>query len=365
MSDTLRVGVLFGGESSEKEISLATGRYIYQLLDQSHFQGLPLFVDHLGQLWQLPDKLVIQNTTKDVEVRLEKEATKLRWEDLKEKVDVVFISLLGKYGEDGCIQGVLEILGIPYTGSGILASAMAMDKKVTRELLQYSGYQVPKGMVLSESEWNNSKVKSQNSKLKLKIQNEIKFPCVVKPTREGSSVGVVVSHIKEELEQAVNQALYFDREVLVEEYIKGKDFMCVVWGNDKQEAMLPTEVEFEDEIHTYESKYMPGGSQYFTPIRISEKLIGEIQKQATKIYGLLEMKGYGRIDGFVNDETIYISEIHTGTIMVPSSYVFHEVSRTKVELKGKSSAIPMTPKMWVVKIVEMGIEAHKNKKGLL
>ncbi|MBI3385336.1 D-alanine--D-alanine ligase [Candidatus Gottesmanbacteria bacterium] len=364
MSDNLRVGVLFGGKSSEKEISLATGRYIYQLLDQSQFQGLPLFIDQKGQLWQVPDKLVIQNTTKDIEARLGKEATKLPWEDLKGKVEVVFNSLLGKYGEDGCIQGLLEILGVPYTGSGILASAVSMDKKVTRELLKYKGFLVPKGFVVSDPVWR-SKVKSQKSKIQVKIQNEIGYPCVIKPTREGSSVGVVVSHKEEELKKVMEQALYFDREVLVEEYIKGKEFMCVVWGNDKPQAMLPTEVEFEGEIHTYESKYMPGGSQYFTPIRIAKKLIAEIQKQAVEIYSLLGMKGYGRIDGFARGETIYISEIHTGTIMVPSSYVFHEVSRTKVELKGKSSLIPMTPKMWVVKIVEMAIEAHKNKKGLL
>lgn len=365
MSENLRVGVLFGGESSEKEISLATGRYIYQLLDQSHFQGLPLFVDKKGQLWLIPDKLVIQNTTKDIEARLEKEATKLRWEDLKEKAEVVFNSLLGKYGEDGCIQGLLEILGITYTGSGILASAVAMNKKITRELLQYTGYKIPKGFVVIEKECRNSKSETLNSNLVIKIKKEIGYPCVVKPTREGSSVGVVVSHREEELEKAVNQALYFDREVLVEEFIGGREFMCVAWGNDKPQVMLPTEVEFKGEIHTYESKYMPGGSQYYTPIRVSDKLISEIQKQAAKIYHLLGMKGYGRIDGFVKDETIYISEIHTGTIMVPSSYVFHEVSRTKVELKGKNSSIPMTPKMWVVKIVEMAIEAHKNKKWLL
>lgn len=349
----LCIGVLFGGKSSEKEISLATGRYIYQLVDQSLFVPLPIFMDGKGGIWEIPDKLVIQNTTSDVERRLAKEAKKLQWEDLPKKVEVIFNALLGKYGEDGCVQGILELLNLPYTGSGILASALAMDKKVMRELLLYKGYKVPKGMVITKSED------------KKQITEKIGFPCVVKPTREGSSVGVVVSHSEKELEQAIEKSLFFDREVLIEEYIKGKEFMCVVWGNEQPQAMLPTEVVFTGEIHTYESKYMPGKAQYFTPIRVEKKIISEIQRQAVEIYKLLGILGYGRIDGFVKGEEIYIGEAHTGTIMVPSSYVFHEVSRTKVELKGKSSVVPMTPRLWVTKIIEMAQEAHQKKKGLL
>ncbi len=355
MADKQKIGVLFGGKSSEKEISLATGRYIYQLVEQNLFEPQAVFMSQSGEIWQIPDKLVIQNTTSDVERRLVNEGQKLRWEDLKEKTDVIFNALLGKYGEDGCIQGVLELLNIPYTGSGILACALAMDKKVMRELLQYKGYKVPKGIVI-----NVQKFKSLKS---LNVSKEIGFPCVVKPTREGSSVGVIVSHQEEELGRAIEKAFYFDNEVLVEEFVKGQEFMCVVWGNENPQAMLPTEVQFQGEIHTYESKYMPGGAQYFTPIRAEEKIVKEIQRQAVEIYKLLDMKGYGRVDGFVKEGQIYVGEAHTGTIMVPSSYVFHEVSRTKVNLKGGQT--PLTPKMWVTKIIEMAQKAHKNKKGLL
>lgn len=358
MEKKLKIGVLFGGKSSEKEISLATGRYIYQLLDQKKYEGVAVYMDQHGSIWQIPDKLIIQNTTSDVESRLKKDGKKLHFEDLKKLSDVIFIALLGKYGEDGAIQGILELLGIPYTGSGILASALGMDKKVVRELLNYLGFKTPKGFVIGENDL-------LNSNLYKKIQEEIQFPCVVKPTREGSSVGVVVSHKKEELSDAIKQALYFDREILIEEYISGKEFMCVVFGNENPEAMLPTEVVFQGEIHTYDSKYMPGGAQYFTPIRINNDLIEKIQKQAVEIYNLIGAKGYGRVDGFVRNDEIYIGEVHTGTIMVPSSYVFHEVSRTKIQLKGKGAAIPMTPKMFVARIIEMAIEAHNNKKGLL
>lgn len=349
----LRIAVLFGGKSSEKEISLATGRYIYQLVDQSLFDAIALFMDNKGDLWQIPDKLVIQNTTADVQRRVETEGKKLHWEDLAKQTDVIFNALLGKYGEDGCIQGILELVDVAYTGSGILASALAMDKKVMRELLQYKGYKMPRGMIVNRAQLTN-----------LKFKNEIGFPCVVKPTREGSSVGVFVSHSEKELVDAINKALFFDNDVLVEEYIKGKEFMCVVWGNEDPRAMLPTEVEFKGEIHTYESKYMPGGAQYYTPIRVNEKIVQEIQKQAVEIYKLIGVQGYGRVDGFVRGEEIFIGEAHTGTIMVPSSYVFHEVSRTKVDLKGVGKT-PLSPRMWVTKIIEMAVEAHKNKKGLL
>ena len=131
----LKVGVIFGGMSAENEVSLATGRYVYSLLDPQKFQGIPFYLDKNGVLWQVPDKLVIQNTIADVESRLEKEAQKIHFEDLKGKVDLVFNALLGKYGEDGCIQGVLELSRIPYTGSGILASALGMDKKTHKKML--------------------------------------------------------------------------------------------------------------------------------------------------------------------------------------------------------------------------------------
>lgn len=356
----MKIAVLFGGISAEKEISLATGRYIYQLLDQSRFIGTPVFLDQNGRIWHIPDKLVIQNTTRDIDLRLNKDAVQLKYEDLSQKFDVVFNALLGKFGEDGCIQGVLELIGVPYTGSGILSSALAMDKKVMRSILTAYGFLVPKATLIFKNDWliDQAKIISQ-------ITEEIGYPNVVKPTREGSSVGVYVAHKTDEIAKVIEQAFNFDNEVLVEEFINGREFMCVVFGNRNPRAMLPTEVEFEGEIHTYESKYMPGKSQYFTPIRVDDDVINQIQKQAVEIYEKIGLKGYGRVDGFVKNDKVYIGEVHTGTIMVPSSYVFHEVSRTKTELKGKSSSIPMTPRLWVTKIIEMAEEAHNNKKGLL
>lgn len=397
--DKLMVGVVFGGMSSECEISLATGRYVYSLLDPVKFIGVPIYLDKLGNLWQIPDKLVIQNTTADVDLRLEKEAKRFRFEELNQKVDLVFNALLGKYGEDGCIQGVFEVIGVPYTGSGILASALGMDKKMHKKLLSAAGFKVAKDITIDNSQLT---IDQGMSNLKSQISNEFGYPCVVKPTREGSSMGVSVVKSAEGLDVAFEYAFKYDTETLIEEYLHGLEFTCVVWGNENPSAMLPTEIVFEGDFFTYEGKYMPGKTQTITPARLKEEVIREIQRISVEVYELIGCVGYGRVDGFVVPRTsrrdedpgswsdngaekevpivnmtdlglssvdIYVTEPHTGTIMVPSSFVFQQASKFRIELDdkftGKKTSVPLTPRMLVTRIVEMAREAHQKKKGLL
>lgn len=379
MEEKLRVGVIFGGMSSECEVSLATGRYIYSLLDPTKFIGVPLYLDKLGNLWQVPDKLVIQNTTADVDLRLTKEATILKFEEIPGRVDAVFNALLGKYGEDGCIQGVFELIGIPYTGSGILASAVGMDKRIHKRMIAAAGYNVARDIIVQSEKGSNI------GNWKLEIENSFGFPCVIKPTREGSSMGVSVVKSEEGLDVAFEYAFKYDSAVLVEEYLRGIEFTCVVWGNDNPEAMLPTEIVFEGDFFTYEGKYMPGKTQTITPARVTQEVIETIRKISVDIYKLIGCVGYGRVDGFVVPKSreelpkihelpvdrvdIYVSEPHTGTIMVPSSFVFQQASKFRIELDdrftGKKISTPLTPRMLVGKIVEMALDAYKNKKGLL
>ena len=355
----LKVGVIFGGISSEREVSLATGRYVYSLLDPAKFEGIPLFMDGKGGIWQIPDRIVILNTTADVEAGLRRGAEKIQLEDLKERIDLVFIALLGKYGEDGCIQGILELLGIPYTGSGVLASAVGMNKRAHKELFRSEGILVARDLAVRKADWENNR-----SKIKDQISKIIGFPCVVKPTREGSSIGVSTAKDKRELERSVKEAFKWDSEILAEEYIEGEEFMCVVLGNEDPSAMLPSEVEFVGEIHTYESKYMPGKAKYHTPIRGSKENIKHIQELAVKVYRLTHCKGYGRVDGFLVGDKVYVSEPHTGTIMVPSSYVFQQAARHKAPLKG-GRRVPLSPRALVTKIIELALEVHEGKKGPL
>lgn len=358
-----KIGVVFGGKSSENEISLATGRYVFNLLDPARFDGVPLYMDKKGQIWELPIKLVLMNTTKDLEKRIKKEAKRIYLEDLPKVVDFMFIALLGKFGEDGAFQGILEILKIPYSGSGILASALGMHKGISKDLIEYKGYKTAKDVRVSKKDFQKN-----NKKIYEKIKNKLDYPVVVKPVMEGSSVGVSFVKDKSSLEKAMRSAFKWDDMVLVEEYLKGKEFMCVVIGNDEPVAMPPSEVEFSGDIFSYESKYMPGKARYYTPIRTTKEKIVEIQKTAVAVYNLIGAKGYGRVDGFLVDDDIYISEAHTGTIMVPSSYVFQQAAMQEVITKAKSGikgGEKLNPRKLITTIIDLGIDAHQKKKGTL
>lgn len=361
MKKKLKVGVIFGGKSAEREVSLATGRYVYQLLDPLLFQGFPLFMDSKGSIWLLPDKLVLLNKTSDIVLRLA-EAKRVKIEELKKIVDFVFIALLGKYGEDGCIQGVLELLKIPYTGSGVLASALAMDKKVQKRLFRFVGLETAEAVIVRKEELENPR------KIYQRVEKKLTYPLVVKPTREGSSIGVSVVKKKEKLLPALREAFKFDREALVEKYIRGLEFTCVVLGNWRPQALLPTEICLRGEFFTYEDKYMPGRTQIITPARLSQEKISLVRRTAEKVYRLLLCRGYGRVDGWVTEEKIIVGEPHTGTIMIPSSFVFQQAAQYKIETcwRGpKKTKIPLTPKMLITKIIRMGQEIHKRKRGPL
>lgn len=402
--EKLKVGVIFGGLSAENEVSLATGRYIYSLLDSTKYLGVPFYLDKKGQLWQVPDKLVIQNTTADVESRLEKEATATRFEELPEKVDLVFNALLGKYGEDGCIQGIFELLQIPYTGSGVLASALGMDKRMHKRVLAAAGFKVARDIIIQKSKISPP-AGGQNdiSKLKNEAAEKFGYPYVVKPTREGSSMGVSVVKSESGMDVALEYAFKYDRDVLAEEFLKGLEYTCVVWGNNEPKAMLPTEIVFEGDFFTYEGKYMPGRTQTITPARVPHDVLEEIQRTSVEVYKLIGCKGYGRVDGFVvpkaslkysdalsgpsaggdnsgltkpdlskrtlDQVDVYVTEPHTGTIMVPSSFVFQQASQFEITLDdkftGKKISTPLSPRMLVTQIIEMAQEAFINKKGLL
>ena len=364
-----RIGVLSGGCSSEKEVSLATGRYVLNLLDPREFQGIPLYMDWSGRLWKIPPKLVIMNTTKDLEQQLAAHATRVRYEELPEQVDLIFNALLGKFGEDGCIQGILEMLGVKYTGSGILSSAMTMNKRTVKRILESNGYFTAKDIIVTRDE------AGEFTALAKRVATEIKYPLIVKPVAEGSSVGV--SYVKDasELHTALEEAFRWDEEIIIEEFITGQEFMCVVFGLDEPTAMLPSEVEFTGPIFTYESKYMPGRAVYHTPVRTSPENIEKIRRLAVDTYSLFRIRGYGRVDGFLMpDGRVCVSELHTGTIMVPSSYVFQQASLQvlpggKSELPGKGfkgkGGGNFNPRTFISTVIDYAKLAHENKKGSL
>lgn len=354
MNHKLRIGVIFGGNSSEKEVSLAGGRHVYQHLDRSRFLPVAIFWDSQLRFWQIPETLVIRNTCKEVEENLEaKSAKRISFEELPQIIDLAFLVTHGKYGDDGCLQGVLEMLKIPYTGSGVLSAALGLSKKMQREIFKaVGGINFPDYLVITQDEWQKNP-----DEVRKKINNKFSYPIVTKPTREGSTIGVFLVKEEKDLEKGIAKALEYDTEVLIEKYLNGREFSCVVMGNDEPVALLPTETIYDSEIFTYDHKYLPGASKKITPIKIDEKIIKEIQKQAVKTFKALRCKGYARIDGFIEEGgKVLITDPNSAasTGMGPSSWTYHQAA-----LAG------MSVSQFLTKIIELALEAHQNKKGPL
>jgi D-alanine-D-alanine ligase len=251
-----------GGRSSEREISLESGRNIFNTLDRTRFEPVPYYMDAAGRLWEIGLPLVVQNTTKDIEDRLASDALRVPYEDLANRVDFVYLGLHGKYGEDGCFQGLLELLDVPYCGSGVLGSALGMDKYVQRELLRAAGIDVPRTVAVDSDEWARDP-----GEVTASVGETLGFPCVVKPSREGCSTALAVVRDADGLAAAVENAFAWDGRVLVEELLTGTEVTVVVMGNDEPVAYPPTETPPKGDFLTIEEKFLPGEGVNITPAR--------------------------------------------------------------------------------------------------
>jgi len=348
----LRVGVILGGMSSENEVSLNSGRNVFDNIDREIYEPVAVFMDHDGRLWILPWQLISQNTTVDIEEHLETKAQKVSYEQLRDEIDFAFIALHGKYGDDGCIQGVLELLGIPYTGSGVLASALGMDKDMQQKILRASGIEVPRSILVSEQEWSGNK----DGVIKRLIA-EFGLPLVTKPPREGSSVGVTIIRNEEELENGMNTALEWDNAVLIEEHLEGIEFSCIVMEEDgKPRPLALTEIVPQSEYFTYDDKYMPGRCRKFTPPRnIPPDVADHVTQEVIRAYTALGFRAYGRIDGFyLTDGRVLITDPNSSSGMAPSSFFFEQAAEAG-----------MLPSMIISRLIEVSLAIHKEKKGPL
>jgi D-alanine-D-alanine ligase len=348
----LKVGILFGGMSSEREVSLNSGRNVYDNLDKELYEGIPIFIDFQGRFWIIPWQLVSQNTTTDVSEHLEMEAKRIAYGDLKGEIDFAFISLHGKYGDDGCIQGLLELLGIPYTGPGILASALGMDKHIQQKILQYEGLSTPESMIIHEKEW-----REHREAVKKKLMTRFSFPFFTKPTREGSSVGVTCIRDEASLEEGIDEALKWDTAVLSEEFIDGIEFSCIVLEENGSAAPLDlTEIYPQSEYYTYDDKYMPGRCRKFTPPKnIPSDTVKKIKEEVIRAYHALGFRSYGRIDGFLaKDGRILITDPNSSSGMAPSSFFFEQ-----------AACAGMLPSMVISMLIQSALRIHQEKRGPL
>jgi D-alanine-D-alanine ligase len=279
MLATKKIGVLMGGLSAEREVSLQSGENVYRALLNRGYNAIKIFVDR-------DIDLVLRQTS----------------------VDVVFNALHGRYGEDGCIQGLLEILGIPYTGSGVLASSLAMHKVKAKELFRLHNLPTPPYYMLTRERFISLE----------EVHGAFGFPVVVKPANEGSSVGVSMAENLDELEGACEDALRFDDVVLVERFIAGKEVHVGVVGG---KAMGAIEIApRESRIFDYQAKYIPGHADFFLPARLSPERYRGILTQALRAHQALGCSGATRVNMIVSDlGNEYILEVNTVPGLTPNS----------------------------------------------
>ncbi len=346
----LRVGVILGGVSSEREVSLESGRNIFSKMDRKKFDPAPVFMDSRCAFWEIPIKLVMRNSTADIEIDLHEEAKPLPYEALKDRFDFICIGLHGKYGEDGTLQGLLELLRIPYSGSGVLGSALGMDKFTSRNVLAMSGIDVPKTVPVYRRAWDGN----ERAAILKRIETDIGFPCVVKPTREGCSTAVKKVVSPAGIPDALASAFEWDSVAVVEEFITGMEVTCGVLGNEEPRALTPSETIPTQDILSLEDKFLYGQGENKTPARVPEEMLRKIQDTAVRAYKVLGLRAYSRIDMFVCDERILVLEPNTLPGMTPSTVLFHQ-----------AAAEGLSQTDLISQIIEFSLEAHRTKKGPL
>ncbi len=335
----LRVGVLMGGRGGEKEVSFNSGRTVCDHLDSFRYLVIPIFQRSNGALYILPYRFLHRGKTSDFEQRLDTEAEKISWDSLKERIDFMYIAMHGRYAEDGTMQGFLEILGIPYFGSKVMASALGMDKTLQKEILKNNGISVPKGISIKPED---ILAFTQSPELLHKRITDagLSFPYFVKPHKEGSSLGITVVFNDSELQPALIKAATVDPQrpqaVLLEEYVKGMEFTCIILTDYKTKKYLPlppTEIVHERNTlyFDYEQKYMPGRSTKYTPARVPSEIIKKIQDICTHVTQILEIENISRIDGFVTPEgEIIIIDPNTFSGVAPSSFLFRQAAEVNM-----------------------------------
>lgn len=358
----LKVGVLFGGKSIEREVSFNSGRTVCDHLDTQYFKTVPIFQTATGDLYILPWAFIYRGKIADFEHRLEQEAQRVYWDDLPQLIDFMYIAVHGKFAEDGRLQAMLELLKIPYLGTKVFGGALAMNKRIHNEFLK-GHVDVPNGFSLSVSEvqkYNTAMVKS------LLKDTGLSFPVVVKPVNEGSSFGVFVVHKEENLEKVIKTSCFISgargQDVLIEEKVNGMEFACIVITDEKTGKLLPlppTEVNLAQgtEIFDYEQKYMPGRAHEITPASCSLDNIKKIQDTCIKAMKALSFSNLARIDGILTpDGRVVIIDSNPLSGMAPATFLFRQAGELgighaelincliKAELKNYKMEKQVTPK---------------------
>ena len=310
----IKIGVIFGGMSTENEVSCISGASVIKHLNKEKYNVFPIYIDKIGNWY----KVKLEDIEKSEELE-NKEHIENITEYLKQ-MDVIFPVLHGLYGEDGTIQGLFELLKIPYVGCGVLASSVGMDKVYTKLIFEKANINQAKYIYIRkynekyiyiDEEFNERILELEDI---AKITNDkLSFPVFVKPSNSGSSVGINKAHNIEELKNSIVEAGKYDNKILIEEGIVGKEVECAVLGNEDVISSCVGEIKSADEFYSYDAKYNNENSKTLIPAEISEENSKEIQKLAIKAFKAISGRGLSRVDFFIEDKTekIYINEINT------------------------------------------------------
>lgn len=318
MAQKRTVCVLFGGQSSEHEVSRVSATSVIKNLDKEKYDIITIGITKAGK-WYLYRGPVEKIATGEWENGAATRAVIspdasikgliMMGEDraTKAKIDVVFPVLHGLHGEDGTVQGLLELAQIPYVGTGVLASALCMDKAYAKMIFKQAQIPQAAGTVVTRKELEN-----MEHVLK-KLESQFSYPCFIKPCNAGSSVGITKAHDRIELQAGLEMAAKQDSKVLVEEFINGREIECAVLGNDEPQASVLGEIVPQREFYDYEAKYGDANSALIIPAPLPDETTQQIRQYAIKAYKALGCSGLSRVDFFVHKETgaVYINEINT------------------------------------------------------
>lgn len=306
----INIGLIFGGKSGEHEVSIFSAQSIFSALDRKKYTVKLIGIDKNG-LWHLQEGDSKPQEIKNNQERVVAIAEGNRNYLIARKggknlaqIDVFFPIIHGTNGEDGTLQGLLELLDAAYVGAGVLGSAVGMDKEVMKRLLREAGIPV--------ADWTIWKSNKDNKKIE-EFAKKKGFPLFVKPANMGSSVGISKAHNKKELKKSIEDASLYDSKVIVEEFISGREIECSVLGNDEPLASVPGEVKPTHEFYDYEAKYIDEkGANLEIPAKLNGKEIKQIREIAVKTFQALECFGMGRVDMFLRpDGKILVNEINT------------------------------------------------------
>lgn len=360
MAKKIRVGVIFGGRSGEHEVSLRSAESIISAIDKSKYEVVPIGISKEGR-WLvsrdatalLPQSVMASDEKKSVTIIGDPTRQGLMHLDsndapcASEPLDVVFPALHGTYGEDGTIQGLLEMAGVAYVGCGVLASSTGMDKLVMKQLFRQAGLTVGEYEWFLRSSWEQSP-----EAILSRISDTLGFPVFVKPANLGSSVGISKARDEQELKDAINDAARYDRRVIVERAVVGREIEVSILGNDNPMASLPGEIIAGKEFYDYEDKYIDNKSKTEVPADLPLETIEQIQRDAIIAFQAIDGAGLARVDFFVERGTnrVIINEINT--------------------MPGFTS-ISMYAKMWeasgisyselIDRLIELSLERHRDK----